>query len=697
MTHKKIILAISLSIIAGMKLFAQRADSTTTHPSFALETVEVVAYFHRQPTLGLTASVQSITSAQIAQQQTTTLLPALNTVAGIRMEERSPGSYRLAIRGSHLRSPFGVRNVKVYIDDFVLTDAGGNTYLNVIDPSSISSIHILKGPDGSLYGANSGGVIRFDPQGLDVKQNQGMVSMGGGSYGHFQENISIQQKINNCYSFSVDQSFNRSDGYRDHSNLHKNTIQTVHRWQYAENSELKFFGLYTNIDYRTPGGLTAEQMDENPRMSRPAGGSNPSAKAQHAGVRNQTLFGGIAHKTSITKKLNHTVSIFGGHTHFENPFITNYEFRKEDNLGLRTYFSLEERTHPAFRWQVQWGFEGQKGWYEIDNYDNDAGEATALQAKDDLKNTTASFFTRAMMNIHQRWTVEASLGYNLGGIDYRRHFPESDKAEGTIDFSGIWMPRFATSYKIREWLALRASISKGFSPPTLAEVRSSDNTLNKTLRPETGINYESGFRMETPNRRYIADMGFYHYTMNNGIVRQLRDNGAEYYVNAGEIRQRGVELSLWAYLVPTRTGRLLETLRYQSATTYSHFRFGEYHLGDNDYSGNKVTAVPEWTWGNTLLFSFGKRFGLTLSHYFSSAMPLNDANSVFSDSYHLVQMKATKLWALTSSLQMELFVGADNLLQEEYSLGNDINAFGNRYYNPAPRRNYYGGATLTFN
>jgi iron complex outermembrane receptor protein len=46
------------------------------------------------------------------------------------MEERSPGSYRLNIRGSSLRSPFGVRNVKIYYNNIPFTDPGGNTYLN---------------------------------------------------------------------------------------------------------------------------------------------------------------------------------------------------------------------------------------------------------------------------------------------------------------------------------------------------------------------------------------------------------------------------------------------------------------------------------------------------------------------------------------------------------------------------------------
>jgi len=62
------------------------------------------------------------------------------------MEERSPGSYRLSMRGSLLRSPFGVRNIKIYMDDLPLTDATGNTYLNLIDLNQLSSIEITSKP-----------------------------------------------------------------------------------------------------------------------------------------------------------------------------------------------------------------------------------------------------------------------------------------------------------------------------------------------------------------------------------------------------------------------------------------------------------------------------------------------------------------------------------------------------------------------
>ncbi|WP_449401239.1 hypothetical protein [Chryseobacterium wanjuense] len=44
-----------------------------------------------------------------------------------------------------MRSPFGVRNVKVYLDDFIVSDASGNTYFNVISPELINKMEIYKG------------------------------------------------------------------------------------------------------------------------------------------------------------------------------------------------------------------------------------------------------------------------------------------------------------------------------------------------------------------------------------------------------------------------------------------------------------------------------------------------------------------------------------------------------------------------
>src|SRR5690606_14890453 len=218
-------------------VWSQAVDSISNQHE--INPIHVNAYFNQQPILGLTSAAQTISPRLIEAQQTNTLLSAINTVAGVRMEERSPGSYRLAMRGSLIRSAFGIRNTKIYIDDFPLTDAGGNTYLNLLDPAAIQAIHIIKGPDGSLYGANSGGVINIQPNGFDIRENRRSVLLSGGSFGLFQEQLSIQQKINNNYSFSFDQSFTRSDGYRDNTALNKKTFQTAHRWKYTPKNEIR--------------------------------------------------------------------------------------------------------------------------------------------------------------------------------------------------------------------------------------------------------------------------------------------------------------------------------------------------------------------------------------------------------------------------------------------------------------------------
>lgn len=666
--------------------FGQSPTDTTS-----LVPIKINAYFNEQPLLGVTSSAQVIGKKEIESQNTNTLLPAMNQVSGIRMEERSPGSYRIAMRGSLIRSPFGIRNTKIYIDDFPMTDAGGNTYLNLIDPASIQAIQILKGPDGSLYGSNSGGIIQITPNGLGKTNDYTQLLLAGGSYGLFQEQLSIQKNINDKYSFSLDQSFTRSDGYRENTALNKKTFQTAHQWHYSSKSSLSAFLLYSNLGYRTPGGLTQAQMDENRRQARPAGGPNPGASEQKAGIYNKTIYGGVKHQTQLSRKLSHTMTIFGSKTDFENPFITNYEFRDEENLGIRTYFSFENNDRPNFQWHMQLGFEGQKGWSSIDNYDNHKGVIGNAQAKDNLDNNNSSVFYRLMTRINTRLTLEGSIGLNTATVKYKQRYPIIEDSQGKIDFGSIWMPRIASSYLINDNWAWRASISKGYSSPTLAEVRSSDNLINHDLQAEKGTNYEIGVRWNTKNRRLIADIGAYNYAMKNGIIRQLRDNGAEYYVNAGAMKQKGVELDLWAHLLQPKKHGFLRAVSLHSSLSYNYYRFSDYISKDGDYTNNKMTAVPDWVWTNNFSIDLTHDFSLNISHNHTSSMPLNDANTVYAKGYNLLQLKASWNTNFIKKSKLQFFMGVDNLLNEKYSLGNDINAFGNRFFNPAPLRNYYAG------
>jgi len=258
------------------------------------------------------------------------------------------------------------------------------------------------------------------------------------------------------------------------------------------------------------------------------------------------------------------------------------------------------------------------------------------------------------------------------------------------------MPRAALSYLITPMLALRASISKGFSAPTVAEVRSSDNSINTLLKPETGTNHELGLRLHLWNRRVVLDAAAYTYQMNNAIIRQLRDNGAEYFQNAGKINQKGLEASILLYLITPQVSGVVRSLQFASNFSFNDYTFKNYQVGDKNYQGNKLPAVPKTVWVNSLNILFSNQFRFDLLSNLTAAIPLDDANSVYANRYHLLQGKLSWTKPVGSGYQIRLFVGADNILNEKYSLGNDINAFGGRYFNPAPLRNYYGGMSFNF-
>lgn len=675
------------------KLYAQTTDSTNNR----LEQVDIKAYFTKQPLLRLSSSAAVLSQRTIQAQQSPSLVSVLNTVPGIRMEERSPGSYRLALRGSMLRSPFGVRNVKIYLDEFPLTDAGGNTYLNLIDPYLIDQISIIKGPDGSIYGANSGGIVSLYSKGFNtLTKPEASLQLTGGSYGLVQQQLSAVLPLNKTQQLAVNQSWTRSDGYRQHSSLNKKNIQLNYNWQYAKQAELKFTGFYADLGYQTPGGLTAAQVESDRRQSRPKAGPNPSAAEQQAAIYDKTFFGGLSNETKISSKLTLFANVFASSNQIKNPFITNYEKRNEKNLGTRLYLSYLDRPSNKLNYGMQVGLEAQKGWYDIDNYDNHQGVIGAIQARDQLENSQQTFFARAHFDWMERLQVELSMGLNENKIAYQQRDPVAQPDKAPINFGNIWMPRAALSYLATPTLALRASVSKGFSAPTIAEVRSSDNIINTDLKPEEGTNHEVGIRWHLWNRRIVLDAAAYTYQMDNAIIRQVRETGAEYFQNAGKINQRGIEAAVLAYLISPRKHGIVQSLHISSNFSFHDYAFKNYQVGDKNYSSNRLTAVPKTVWVNTLNMLFPFQLRLDLLSNLTAAIPLDDANTVYANRYHLLQAKVSWSRPIARLRKISLFAGADNLLNKKYSLGNDINAFGGRYFNPAPLRNYYGGMNLNF-
>ena len=678
----------NFTLLLTLLYFTSLAQTLKPDSIKKLEDVTVKGYYNNQTLLRSVSAVNVIDSSLIKNQPSSSLVSMLNTVPGVRMEERSPGSYRLSLRGSLLRSPFGIRNIKIYIDDFPLTDAGGNTYLNALDVSAVGMMEVYKGPEANIFGANTGGAILIDPPAIN--HNEISASANGGSYGLFHQTASIKQQYKN-YSFSFSEGYQRSDGYRQNSAMGRKYFQTLQQWNYSNAGSLKAFAFYSDLKYETPGGLTAAQLDQDPKLARPATPTLPGAISQQAAIYNKTIFGGIANSYQISQRLKHVIALFTSYTDFKNPFITNYEQRYESTLGLRTFLEYAQ-TKENFKFNAQIGLESSATKSQIKNFDNNGGEATKMQASDRLKAGQDFAYLRLNFDISNKFLVELASSLNFYRYNYESYFPVVI-ASKQRKFDTQFMPKAALSYLITSDFSARASISKGYSPPTIAEVRSSDNNINNNLQAELGWNYEIGLRYKTKNKRFYAAGNLFTYRLKDAIVRRLNQNDSEYFINAGGTKQQGIELETTLWII-RNDDSFLTGLQWRSNYTFSHFRFENFVNGTVNFSGNKLTGVPESILVNSLEFNFPKAFYLFVQHNYTSSIPLNDNNTVFAKRYHLVESKLGIRNLSVNKIHLDLFAGINNLLNVKYSLGNDLNAANGRYFNPAPGINFYTGLSI---
>lgn len=667
-------------------LYSLSGFGQTLKDSLILSEVSVKAYLQEQPLISPPSSANSINESYIKARNVQSLVPALNSISGVSMEERSPGSYRLSIRGSVLRSPFGVRNIKVYYDDLPLTDAGGNTYLNLIDQNTIRRIEVLKGPDGSLFGANSGGVILLNSG--SENRNAIQAGLNIGSYGLFNEYINIDQHYEK-YSMSFNQAYQRSDGYRINTATDRFFVQTQQKWKYNAKAELRFSGFYADMNYQTPGGLTIAQMQENPKAAR------ANARELKVGIYNKSFFGGLIHEQKFTPNFKHVFSISGINTDFKNPFFTNYETRKESSISLRTYIELKNRIkNEHLNWQWNLGWEFQTGNANIINYTNIAGNPGSLTAADKIENSTQFIFNRYAFWIGKRFKADASLSINFGKVHFKPLPQSVNNINGSKKFTPSLMPRIAASYLITPNFSFRSIVSRGYSLPTTAEIRANDAKINPDLEPETGWNYESGIRINNNQQTFYLDFSAFYYRMNNAIVKRSNTNSEDYFLNAGGTKQKGLELQLQTTIFQSKSS-FIKGLYWTSAATLSDFRFSNYVIGKDDFSGNSVTGVPKTSFTNGFDFALPFDISVFTQYQYNSKISLNDAETVFADPYNLIQMRLNWKKHLRKNI-LHFYLGADNLLNENYSLGNDINAIGNRYFNPAAKRSFYTGANIKF-
>jgi iron complex outermembrane receptor protein len=601
---------------------------------------EVKVYVFEQKRSPLTTPDAFIRTTDLQRLSSTSFVATLNSMAGIRMEERSPGSYRIAIRGSSLRAPFGVRNTKVYWNSIPFTDAGNNTYISVLEPGLFSGLTITKGPSAGIYGAGTGGVLLFEsnPRGKNLNAETVYHSLGG-----MKTSIDLSNDNHRLYA-----SFNQQEGYRVQSAMKKQWLSYEFHHQFSNDLNLDLSSYYVDLAYQTPGGLTKAQYVANPTQARPAAGIFKSAQQQAATFKIKSY--GLSAKASqvISPQWAWDLSQSVQVNDIENPTIRNYEVRHEPNYSTRGVM------HRKGIIKSDLGFEYQTGQLNSSTFGNRNGIKDTLQLTQNTHVQQGSIFLQNEYAGLSNWIFTFSGSLSSYWTEY-------------IGNEAIFSPRLAILRQLGTHQSIVAKIAHGYSPPSISEMRPSTGIINTSLKAEKGWNHEITYRGTYAKLNW--DVSVYQFNLDETIVVRRAADGSDYFVNAGSTTQQGLEL--------TTTWQLSKQLQLEQATTWQNFRFA---------NGNFLTGTSPFQQSTSVLWKHPSGLSFIQNFQFVDYQFLNDANTEQMGSYRLWNTKVTyarKKWTLWASI--------DNLSNELYSSGPDLNATGGRFYNPSPGRNFHVG------
>jgi len=168
--------------------------------------------------------------------------------------------------------------------------------------------------------------------------------------------------------------------------------------------------------------------------------------------------------------------------------------------------------------------------------------------------------------------------------------------------------------------------------------------------------------------------------------------------NAGSTKHQGLEINLNYKIEITPKLHLTPFVAY----SFSHHKFIEFIDGENIYSGNPLTGVPEHRFNSGVQLRMGNGLYWNTTHQHVGRISLTDANTLSSEGYNLLHTRLGYKKQLTKQFSIGVDFGINNLGNTKYAQSVLINAVGfggsePRYFYPGNDRNFYGGLLLNYN
>lgn len=666
--------------LASLTLPLQAQDVTDS----VLDEIVVTATRRGVSVRDVARSISFVDKERIQQStQQLGLDEALAVVPGLYIQNRYnfSGDLRVAMRGFGARSSFGIRGIRVYVDGIPETLPDGQSGVDSIDLGSAQSIEVLRGPSSSLYGNASGGVIAVTSE-LGETEPYVEGKLAAGEFGFMQYGVKAAGKLRDA-DYLVNVSRTELDGYRDHAKFRGTQLNGRLGIPLNDTDRLLVaVNLADQPEAQDPGGINAAQVALDRSSARAQNiqfDAGETVKQQRIGL----VYDRVRSAGTLTLRNHYVWRDFANKLPFTGGGAVDLD---RSFYGAGAQYTLGDSLPDAFG--LSFGIDYDRQDDDRQRFDNNDGVLGAQTFDQNETVDSTGIFIQGEYEFGNDWTLQAGLRYDELTYDVSDRFLANGDDSGTLDFDEV-SPSIGLSHKLANGV-LFASYSSGFETPTTTELANPDASggFNQSLRPQSADNFEVGFKGGRENLYY--EVSVFSIDLEDELIPYELPAFPDrtFYSNAGKSDRTGVETAI--------SWRGDHGLGVDASYTWSNFEFDEF-IDDNanDFSGNQLPGLPKQFGYLGFNYASDSGFSSVFEVIYSGDLYANNANSVKVSSYTTANLRFNFEFQ-SGKWMFRPYAGVNNLFDEKYNNNIRINAFGSRFFEPAPGRHVYVGVVANY-
>jgi len=635
------------------------------------------------------------------------LSEALVGVPGVLARDRQNYAQdeQLSIRGFGARASFGVRGVRLYVDDIPATMPDGQGQLSHIALAAADRMEVLRGPFSALYGNSSGGVVQvWSAAGgaMPVRALEAWAGADASLRGEAQ-----LRGASGPFDYNVALGHFRTDGYRAHSRAQRTSGNARLGFDLGGGHTLTLvLNTLAQPWAQDPLGLTREQWRADPRQAVDAAfafdtrkrvqqqqlGAVWNAEGERDGLRVMAYAGQrtVAQVLSIPAFAQQSPLSAGGVVDLDGGY---------GGADARWTHRVQLLDRPL-EWVLGTSWDAQD--QHRRSYENFVGDTLGVAGalRRDERDRVQAFDQYAQLYWHlaERWSLLLGARHSAVGFRVRDRYVTAANPDdsGRVRYRAT-TPVAGIDYRPDARLRLYASYGEGFETPTFNELgyRTDGGAgLALDLAPVRSRNGELGMKWQ-PRDGAGLELALFRADSRNELAVASNHDGRSTYRNVGRSRRQGAELAV--------DGDLGAGWRLRLGMTWMDARFRSGFLACAGTpcltpdlpvpAGTRIPGIPR-RYGSLRLEhggDLGWRGGLELEGV--GAVPVDDRNSAKAPGYLCTGVDVGYGLALGAT-GLHFSARLDNLFDRRLVGSVIVNDGNGRYYEPAPGRSLLLGLRL---